>query len=88
MNTQDRWSHVQTGIYQSSGFATLPELFIHSRLSFQLLGHLLIVAKNVAEQESLNEGYRVGKRPTLVADKNPPADNFVHNEFMSFCPLQ
>lgn len=28
---------------------------------FQLLGHLLIVAKNVAKQESLTEGYRVGK---------------------------
>nr|XP_046241361.1 histidine triad nucleotide-binding protein 2, mitochondrial isoform X1 [Scatophagus argus]XP_046241362.1 histidine triad nucleotide-binding protein 2, mitochondrial isoform X1 [Scatophagus argus] len=25
----------------------------------QLLGHLLVVAKNVAKQESLNEGYRV-----------------------------
>lgn len=29
--------------------------------NFQLLGHLLVVAKNVAKQESLNEGYRVGK---------------------------
>lgn len=28
---------------------------------FQLLGHLLIVAKNIAKQESLTEGYRVGK---------------------------
>ena len=30
-------------------------------LNFQLLGHLLVVAKNVAKQESLSEGYRVGK---------------------------
>lgn len=29
--------------------------------NFQLLGHLLVVAKNVAKQESLSEGYRVGK---------------------------
>lgn len=57
-------------------------------LSFQLLGHLLIVAKNVAAQESLNEGYRVGKKPTFVANNNPPAVNFVHTEFTSFCPLQ
>lgn len=63
-------------------------IFIHSFLSFQLLGHLLIVAKNVATQESLTEGYRVGKRPALVANKNPPAVNFVHTEFTSFCPLQ
>lgn len=29
--------------------------------TFQLLGHLLVVAKNVAKEESLSEGYRVGK---------------------------
>lgn len=33
---------------------------------FQLLGHLLVVAKNVAKQESLNEGYRVGELLGLI----------------------
>ena len=28
---------------------------------FQLLGHLLLVARNVAEKEKLDKGYRVGQ---------------------------
>ena len=32
-----------------------------TQITFQLLGHLLIVAKTVAKQESLTEGYRVGR---------------------------
>uniref|UniRef100_A0A8D3DZ97 HIT domain-containing protein n=1 Tax=Scophthalmus maximus TaxID=52904 RepID=A0A8D3DZ97_SCOMX len=31
----------------------------NSNTNFQLLGHLLVVAKNVAKKESLHEGYRV-----------------------------
>lgn len=40
-----------------------PSENIHACLTpnIQLLGHLLVVAKNVAKQESLSEGYRVGK---------------------------
>lgn len=32
----------------------------------------MIVAKNVAKQESLNEGYRVGKMLHLVGNRNEP----------------
>jgi hypothetical protein len=28
---------------------------------FQLLGHLMLVARNMAEKENLQKGYRVGK---------------------------
>lgn len=41
-------------------------------MCFQLLGHLLIVAKNIAKQESLTEGYRVGKFLHLVDNRYKP----------------
>lgn len=37
----------------------------------------MIVAKNVAKQESLNEGYRVGKMLHLVDNRNEPIVNYV-----------
>jgi hypothetical protein len=36
-------------------------LYIHLFYLFQLLGHLLLIAKKVAEKEKLSNGYRIGK---------------------------
>lgn len=54
---------------------------------FQLLGHLLIVAKNVAKQESLTDGYRVGKIPHLLVIRNLLRVNYKTLHYR-FCPLQ
>jgi hypothetical protein len=35
----------------------------------QLLGHLLVVAKNLAEKQNLSDGYRIGNYILLVAVK-------------------
>ena len=61
-------------------------------LNLQLLGHLLVVAKNVAKQESLNEGYRVGKSLNhhieLYMLKYQLFIYSCFNIWVCFCPLQ
>lgn len=50
-------------IWLISSYIIITEVHTSKILTFsiQLLGHLLIVAKNIAKKEGLDEGYRVGE---------------------------